>query len=52
MQRGVFEELLGNPLEARAILRGHKKPSRRMIINSSGAAIAGEPRSRSRSLRV
>jgi putative transcriptional regulator len=36
VKKGMFEELLGSVREAGAILRGQKKPSRRMIISSSG----------------
>src|SRR2546427_633193 len=36
MKREMFEELLGSVREAGAILRGQKKPSRRIVIGSSG----------------
>jgi putative transcriptional regulator len=36
MKKGMFEELLGSVREAGAILRGHKKASRRIVISSSG----------------
>ena len=36
MKKKMFEELLGSVREAGAILRGQKKPSRRIIIGSSG----------------
>jgi len=36
MKKEMFEELLGSVREAGAILRGRKKPSRRIAISSSG----------------
>ena len=36
MRREMFEELLGSVREAGAILRGEKKPERRVVIRSSG----------------
>src|SRR5579862_9639658 len=36
MKNEMFEELLGSVREAGAILRGRKKPSRRIVIGSSG----------------
>jgi hypothetical protein len=36
MKKEMFEELLGSVREAGAILRGQKKPPRRMAIGSSG----------------
>ncbi len=36
MKKQMFEELLGSVREAGAILRGRKKPSRRIVIGSSG----------------
>jgi putative transcriptional regulator len=36
MKREMFEELLGSVREAGAILRGRKKPSRRIVISASG----------------
>lgn len=36
MKRQMFEELLGSVHEAGAILRGRKKPSRRVLINAQG----------------
>ena len=36
MKKQMFEELLGSVREAGAILRGQKKPSRRIVIGSSG----------------
>ncbi len=35
MKKKMFEELLGSVREAGAILRGQKKPSRRIVIGSS-----------------
>lgn len=35
MRKEMFEELLGSVREAGAILRGQKKPSRRIVIHSS-----------------
>jgi putative transcriptional regulator len=36
MKREMFEELLDSVREAGAILRGQKKPSRRIVIGASG----------------
>ena len=36
MKKRMFEELLGSVREAGAILRGQRKPSRRIVVNSSG----------------
>ena len=36
MKKQMFEELLGSVREAGAILRGQNKPSRRIVIASSG----------------
>ena len=35
MKREMFEELLGSVREAGAILRGEKKPARRIVIGAS-----------------
>lgn len=36
MKKEMFEELLGSVHEAGAILRGQKKPSRRVVIGAAG----------------
>ena len=36
MKREMFEELLGSVREGGAILRGRKKPARRVVIGASG----------------
>ena len=36
MKKHIFEELLGSVREAGAILRGEQKPSRRVVVGSSG----------------
>src|ERR1700693_6001655 len=36
MKKEMFGELLGSVREAGAILRGQKRPSRRIIVSSSG----------------
>jgi putative transcriptional regulator len=36
VKRQMFEELLGSVREAGAVLRGQQKPSRRVVIRSSG----------------
>jgi len=36
MKREMFEELLGSVREGGSILRGEKKPSRRVVIGASG----------------
>ena len=36
MKKQMFEELLGSVREAGAILRGRQRPSRRIVIRSSG----------------
>jgi len=38
----MFEELLGSVREAGAILRGRQKPSRRVVIQSSGVRFIRE----------
>ena len=42
MKKQMFEELLGSVREAGAILRGQQKPSRRIVIRSSGVRIIRE----------
>ena len=42
MKRQMFEELLGSVREAGAILRGRQKPSRRIVIRSSGVRVIRE----------
>ena len=49
MKREMFEELLGSVREAGAILRGQKKPSRRIVIPSSSIRIIRERTSLSQS---
>ena len=36
MKKQMFEELLGSVREAGTVLRGEKKPSRRIVIGASG----------------
>jgi putative transcriptional regulator len=36
MKKEMFKELLGSVREAGAILRGRKRPSRRIVVSSSG----------------
>lgn len=52
MKRRMFEELLGSVREGGAILRGQQKPSRRVVIGSSGVRAirerTSEPAFRSR----
>ena len=47
MKKQMFEELLASVREAGAILRGRKKPSRRIVIGATGV---GSIRERTRSL--
>ena len=49
MKRQMFEELLGSVREAGAILRGQQKPSRRIVIRSSGVRVIRERPSLSQS---
>jgi putative transcriptional regulator len=49
MKRQMFEELLGSVREAGAILRGQRKPSRRMTIRHSGVRVIRERTSLSQS---
>jgi putative transcriptional regulator len=49
MKKEMFEELLGSVREAGAILRGQKKPSRRIVISSSGVRAIRERTSLSQS---
>ena len=49
MKRQMFEELLGSVREAGAILRGRQKPSRRVVIRSSGVRVIRERTSLSQS---
>jgi len=49
VKRQMFEELLGSVREAGAILRGQQKPSRRMVIGSSGVRVIRERTSLSQS---
>ena len=49
MNRRMFEELLGSVREGGAILRGQKKPSRRIVIGSSGVRAIRERTSLSQS---
>jgi putative transcriptional regulator len=49
MKKKKFEELLGSVREAGAILRGQKKPSRRIVIRSSGVPAIRERTSLSQS---
>jgi len=42
VKRQMFEELLGSVREAGAILRGRQKPSRRIVIRSSGVRVIRE----------
>jgi hypothetical protein len=44
----MFEELVGSFREAGAILRGQKKPSRRLVIDSSVGVKANSPVTRLR----
>src|SRR5687768_10311794 len=48
-KKKMFEELLGSVREAGAILRGQKKPSRRIVIGSSGIRAIRERTSLSQS---
>jgi putative transcriptional regulator len=49
MKKQMFEELLGSVREAGEILRGEKKPSRRIVIQSSGVRVIRERTSLSQS---
>ena len=49
MKKAMFEELLGSVREAGAILRGQKKPSRRVVVSSSGVRRIREQTSLSQS---
>jgi putative transcriptional regulator len=49
MKRQVFEELLSSVREAGAILRGQRKPSRRITIRHSGVRVIRERTSLSQS---
>ena len=49
MKKETFEEMLGSVREAGAILRGQKKPSRRMVIGSAGVRAIRERTSLSQS---
>ena len=49
MKRQMFEELLVSVREAGAILRGQQKPSRRIVIRSSGVRVIRERTSLSQS---
>jgi putative transcriptional regulator len=49
MKKQMFEELLGSVREAGAILRGRKKPSRRVVVRSSGVRVIRERTSLSQS---
>ena len=42
MKKQMFEELLGSVREGGAILRGRKKPSRRIEIRASTVEVIGE----------
>ena len=43
MKEQMFEELVGSVREAGAILRGRQKPSRRIVIRSSGVLERTKP---------
>ena len=49
MKKRMFEDLLGSVREAGAILRGQKRPSRRIVIGSSGVRAIRERTSLSQS---
>ena len=49
MKKEMFEELLGSVREAGATLRGQTKPSRRVVISSSGIRTIRERTSLSQS---
>jgi putative transcriptional regulator len=49
VKRQMFEELLGSVREAGAILRGRKKPSRRIVMRSPGVRVIRERTSLSQS---
>jgi putative transcriptional regulator len=49
VKKQMFEELLGSIREAGAILRGEKRPSRRMVVRSPGVRVIRERTSLSQS---
>jgi len=49
MKTEIFEQLLGSVREAGAILRGQKRPSRRIVIGASGVRAIRERTSLSQS---
>ncbi len=49
MKKQMFEELLSSVREAGAVLRGRQKPSRRIVIRSSGVRVISERTSLSQS---
>jgi putative transcriptional regulator len=49
VKKQMFEELLGSVREAGAILRGRQRPSRRIVIRSSGVRVIRERTSLSQS---
>jgi len=49
MKKEMFEELLGSIREGGAILRGQKKPSRRIVVSASGVRTIRERTSLSQS---
>ena len=49
MKKEMFEELLGGIREGGTILRGEKKPSRRMVFHPSGVRVIRERTSLSQS---
>ena len=49
MKKQMFEELLGSVREAGAVLRGHRKPSRRTVTQSSAVRVIRERTSLSQS---
>ena len=49
MKKQMFEELLGSVREGGAFLRGERKPSRRIVIRSTGVRIIRERTSLSQS---
>ena len=49
MKKQMFEELMGSVREGGAILRGQKKPSRRIVIGSNGVRAIRERTSLSQS---
>ena len=53
MKKKMFEALLGSVREEGVILRGQKRPSRRIVIGSSALGpFANEPAFRNRSLPI